>query len=62
MKIITNPDTGQVEKVNKQLELNNGYCPCKLEKTPDTKCICKEFLESSTLGKCHCEKYIKIEL
>ena len=39
---------------------NDGYCPCRLSKTEDTKCMCKEFREQD-IGTCHCglyEKYI----
>ena len=40
--------------------LNDGYCPCAIEKTEDTKCICKEFLEQEEPGPCHCGRYMKI--
>ena len=30
---------------------NNGYCPCRVDKTPDTKCPCKDLRENS---KCVC--------
>jgi len=59
MKIVTNPDTEYVKEVKKQLKSNSGYCPCKLEKTKDTKCMCKEFREQES-GMCHCGLYIKI--
>lgn len=39
---------------------NNGYCPCIIEKTPDTKCICKAFIEQEK-GLCHCGRYEKVE-
>ena len=55
MKII------QVDASIKDLvDKNNGYCPCAVFKTPDTKCICKEFREQQTPGKCHCGRYEKI--
>lgn len=60
MKINLNPDKEYVEKVRAKVKENQGYCPCKLERTPDTKCICKEFLEGLT-GMCHCGLYIKVE-
>lgn len=59
MKIVTNPDIEYVKEVKKQLKSNSGYCPCKLEKTKDTKCMCKEFREQES-GMCHCGLYIKI--
>ena len=39
---------------------NGGYCPCAILKTPDTKCICKEFREQSQPGLCHCGRYEKV--
>lgn len=40
---------------------NGGYCPCAVLKTPDTKCVCKEFREQKTPGKCHCGRFEKVE-
>ena len=59
MKIVTNPDIEYAKEVKKQLKSNSGYCPCKLEKTKDTKCMCKEFRDQKS-GMCHCGLYIKI--
>jgi hypothetical protein len=42
------------------VRLNDGYCPCAVFKTPDTKCICKEFREQES-GVCHCGRYEKVE-
>ena len=39
---------------------NGGYCPCAIEKTPDIKCICKEFREQEEAGPCHCGRYEKV--
>lgn len=60
MKIVLNEDKELVEEINKQLKENGGYCPCRVEKTEDTKCMCKEFREQQS-GECHCGKFIKIE-
>lgn len=55
MKIITiNHDIAAL------VRLNDGYCPCAVFKTPDTKCICKEFREQES-GVCHCGRYEKVE-
>ena len=43
------------------VEKNDGYCPCAVEKTEDTKCICKEFREQKESGVCHCGRYYKIK-
>lgn len=40
---------------------NDGYCPCAVENTPDTKCMCKEFREQQTPGLCHCGRFEKKE-
>ncbi len=56
--ISLNPDTIIVSEIKEKLKENDGYCPCSLVKTPDTKCMCKEFrLQES--GMCHCGLYIK---
>ena len=56
--ISLNPDTIIVSEIKEKLKENGGYCPCSLVKTPDTKCMCKEFrLQES--GMCHCGLYIK---
>lgn len=60
MKIMTNPDKEYVKEIKNQLKANNGYCPCALEKTKDTKCMCKEFREMEE-GTCHCGLYIKVK-
>jgi len=58
-KIIVNPNENIVRDIRAGLVKNEGYCPCRLDKTPDTKCMCKEFREQSE-GECHCGLYIKI--
>lgn len=57
-KIKLNPDSEYVTEVKNSLKANNGYCPCRKEKTPDTKCMCKEFREQAS-GYCHCGLYYK---
>lgn len=59
MKIIVNPDPNIVNDIRNKLKENEGYCPCRLNKTPDTKCMCKQFREQDS-GICHCGLYIKI--
>lgn len=60
-KIRMNADTQHVDKIRAALKANDGYCPCALEKTPDTKCMCKEFREMES-GTCHCGLYVKEDL
>lgn len=58
MKIKQNPDKEFVAEIKQRLKENNGYCPCSLIKSEDTKCMCKEFREADE-GMCHCGLYIK---
>lgn len=58
LKITYNQDKQIVDKILDALDKNNGYCPCKLEKNNDTKCMCREFREQKE-GYCHCGLYIK---
>ena len=60
MKIITNPDTEYVSLIREKLKENDGFCPCRVVKTEDTKCMCKEFKEQLE-GECHCGLYIKVK-
>lgn len=62
MKIVKTPDKEYAALVQKQIKDNNGYCPCQKEKTPDTKCMCKAFMDQETPGPCHCGLYIKQEV
>lgn len=61
MKIKINPDQEYVNIIKQKLKENDGYCPCRLSKTPDSKCMCKEFKESTEEGYCHCGLYFKIK-
>ena len=36
MKVRKNPDKEFVEEMRKAIKNNNGYCPCRKEKTEDT--------------------------
>lgn len=60
MRIKVTDDIELKEKIRQALKDNMGFCPCKLEKTEDTKCMCKEFLKQD-LGPCHCGLYVKVE-
>lgn len=59
MKIRVNPDKEVVADIREKLKKNDGYCPCRIVKNADTKCICKEFLEQEEPGECYCGLYIK---
>lgn len=39
---------------------NDGYCPCKLLRNDDTKCMCKQFRDQvarQEAGECECGLY-----
>lgn len=63
MKIMFNPDKEIVKVVQEGLKKKDGYCPCVREKSPDTKCMCKEFREQikdpNFEGFCRCGLYFK---
>ena len=58
-KIKVSEDKAVVEAIKEGLKKNGGYCPCRIERTPETKCMCKEFREQ-TEGECHCGLYVKV--
>ena len=61
--ITLNKDEEIVKLVKEGLERTGGYCPCRLERTPDTKCMCTEFRnqinDPEFEGFCHCMLYYK---
>lgn len=61
MRIKENQNRELVQEIRTKLSENGGYCPCKLERTKENKCICKEFrdmIENEDYGECHCGLYI----
>lgn len=61
LKIKLNEDNAVVEEIKQALKNNEGYCPCRILRTPDNKCMCKEFRDQQTEGLCHCGLYRKIK-
>ncbi len=63
MKITFNTDEEIVQSIKEGLERTGGYCPCRLERIDDNKCMCKEFREQikdpDFEGYCHCLLYHK---
>lgn len=61
MHIYQNPDTEYVQEIKKRIKDNGGYCPCRLIKAPETKCMCKDFTDACDRGEegmCMCGLYI----
>ena len=63
MAIRLNDDKELVARIREGLKMKDGYCPCRLEKTEDNKCICTEFkaqiADPDFKGYCHCMLYYK---
>ena len=63
MKIKLNENKEVVDIVKQGLQQSGGYCPCRRERTEDTKCMCREFREQIAdpefEGYCHCMLYYK---
>ena len=63
MKIRLNENPEVVKTVKEGLERTGGYCPCRLARTEDNKCMCLEFRnqrkDPSFEGFCHCMLYYK---
>ncbi len=51
-------DIELVQEIRKKLKENDNYCPCKVDRTEENKCMCKEFREQKK-GECHCGLYVK---
>ena len=63
MAVTLNQDEEVVKRIKEGLQKTGGYCPCRIERTDDTKCMCKEFREQvkdpNYEGYCHCMLYYK---
>lgn len=63
MAVRLNEDKETVRIIKEGLKQKGGYCPCRMERTEDTKCICREFREQmedpNFEGYCHCLLYYK---
>ena len=63
MAIRLNENVEIVNKIREGLKMTGGYCPCKLERSDDTKCMCTEFkgqiADPNFKGYCHCMLYYK---
>ncbi len=62
-KVRYNEDKEIVEQIKEGLRLKDGYCPCRVKKTPENKCMCEEFrkqiADPEFEGYCHCLLYYK---
>ncbi len=62
-KVRLNDDPAVVATVKEGLKRTGGYCPCRLERIPENKCVCEEFKaqikDPDFEGYCHCMLYYK---
>lgn len=61
MAVRLNEDQEMVAAIREGLKRTGGYCPCRLERTEATKCMCEEFkaqiADPNYEGYCHCLLY-----
>ena len=62
-KVRLNEDEELVKTIKEGLKRRGGYCPCRLEKKEEYRCICEEFrkqiADPDFEGYCHCKLYYK---
>jgi len=60
-KVRLNENSDVVQVVKEGLKRTGGYCPCRMERTEATKCMCEEFkaqiADPDYEGYCHCFLY-----
>ena len=63
MRIRLNEDKEIVATVREGLIAKGGYCPCRVGKKPEYKCMCEEFRQQiadpNFEGLCHCKLFYK---
>ena len=63
MKVRLNENREIVHLIQEGLKESGGYCPCRRSRTPENKCVCKEFRDQIAdpefEGYCHCQLYYK---
>lgn len=53
-----NPDEEHVNVILEGLKNRDGYCPCRVQRTPENKCVCDAFIRT---GECCCKLWVKAE-
>ncbi|MBQ4098743.1 MAG: ferredoxin thioredoxin reductase catalytic beta chain [Clostridia bacterium] len=63
MRITLNKDEKVVATVREGLIAKGGFCPCRVGKKPEYKCMCEEFKsqikDPNFEGFCHCQLFYK---
>lgn len=58
----TTKDEQRKQLVLQAIKMNNGYCPCQIQRNEDTVCICKHFNEEVKPDEyCVCGLYKKLK-
>ena len=62
-KVRLNENEEIVKRVKEGLKQKGGYCPCRIGKLEENKCMCKEFRDQIAdpefEGYCHCMLFYK---
>ncbi len=63
MAVRLNEDKEVVKTIKDGLKAKDGYCPCRVGKLEENKCICQEFKDQiadpNFEGYCHCRLFYK---
>ena len=63
MRIRLNEDKEVVKTISEGLKAKGGYCPCRVGKRLEYKCMCEEFrsqiADPNFEGYCHCRLFYK---
>lgn len=63
MRLRLNEDKEVVKTVREGLIAKDGYCPCRVGRKPEYKCMCEEFraqiADENFEGFCHCKLFYK---
>lgn len=63
LKIRFNEDAQIVARIREGLQKKEGFCPCRLQRTEENRCMCEEFrnqiADPEFEGYCHCKLYYK---
>ena len=63
MKVRFNEDEEVVRTIKEGLKRTGGYCPCRMTRTSENRCMCQEFksqiADPDFEGYCHCMLYYK---
>lgn len=65
MKVEFNKNKEIVKNIQEGLKRTGGYCPCKLKRIEENRCMCEEFKsqikDPEFEGYCHCRLYYKFK-